>query len=92
MPVEYLLRFARRLLQGSHSPATGFTPVFNMPEPSPHALQTANAIRETSRDAAIIIHGVMPRSGTNYIAALLRLHPDVYAFPKVVWQQKRIIL
>ncbi len=33
-----------------------------------------------------MIHGVMPRSGTVYVGELLRLHPDLYAYPNEMWE------
>jgi hypothetical protein len=33
-----------------------------------------------------MLHGVMPRSGTVYASALLRLHPDIHAHPNQVYE------
>lgn len=55
-------------------------------EISEQAIVAAQAIRGDDRPAAIIIHGVLPRSGTVYVGELLRLHPDVYAFPNNIWE------
>jgi len=49
-------------------------------------LRIFRSIRDPSRPPAIIIHGVMPRSGTVYLGELLRLHPQILAFPKEVWE------
>lgn len=49
------------------------------------ALEAARRIRG-DRPPAIIIHGVMPRSGTVYTGELLRLHPDLYAYPNEMWE------
>ena len=59
---------------------------FNIEGISEHALQSAKTIRKAQRKPAIIIHGVMPRSGTVYVGELLRLHPDIYAYPNDVWE------
>ncbi len=53
---------------------------------SKDALKASEIIRGIDRPPAIIIHGVMPRSGTVYIGELLRLHPDVYAYPNEMWE------
>lgn len=63
-----------------------FKPVFNGRGITKHALQTAKAIRGEQREPAIIIHGIMPRSGTVYVGELLRLHPDLVAYPNNIWE------
>jgi len=40
------------------------------------------AIRGTEYSPAIFIHGVLPRSGTNYLANLFARHPDIYPHPQ----------
>jgi hypothetical protein len=45
------------------------------------AREAARQIRGVNRPAAIMVHGIMPRAGTVYTTQLLRLHPDLYAFP-----------
>jgi len=50
------------------------------------AMKVSEKIRGIDRPPAIIIHGVMPRSGTVYTGELLRLHPDVYAYPNELWE------
>lgn len=63
-----------------------FRPDFDASAISDQALQTAKVIRGCERDPAIIIHGIMPRSGTVYVGELLRLHPDLYAYPNHIWE------
>lgn len=53
---------------------------------SKSALEAARKIRGENRPPAIILHGVMPRSGTVYSGELLRLHPDLYAYPNDIWE------
>jgi len=53
---------------------------------SQDALDTASGIRGENRDSAIMIHGIMPRSGTVYVGELLRLHPDLHAYPYDIWE------
>ncbi len=45
------------------------------------ALETARQIRGVNRPPVIMLHGVMPRSGTNYIGKLLSYHPDLFPYP-----------
>ena len=60
-----------------------------MPHISP---QQADRITELSRQArgdappAILVLGVMPRSGTNFVRDLLALHPDIHADPESVYE------
>jgi len=53
---------------------------------SDHALKIAEEIRGKDRKPAIIIHGIMPRSGTVFTGELLRLHPDIQAYPNEIWE------
>ncbi|MBE9491198.1 MAG: sulfotransferase [Bacteroidetes bacterium] len=58
---------------------------FNIIEISEHAHSIAKEIRGKSRKPSIIIHGIMPRSGTVYVGEILRLHPDL-AYPNQIWE------
>jgi protein-tyrosine sulfotransferase len=42
--------------------------------------------RGAAYPAAIFLHGVLPRSGTNYLANAIALHPDVAGFPRQMWE------
>lgn len=59
-------------------------------EPLPGVSQLAVAAsaqsRGVDRSPAILLHGVMPRCGTVYVGELLRLHPDVFAYPHDLWE------
>ena len=35
---------------------------------------------------ALIIHGVLPRSGTVYVGELLRAHPNLHPYPNQIWE------
>lgn len=59
---------------------------FDLDKPTNHSLQVAKNIRKSERKPAIIIHGVMQRSGTVYLGNLLKSHPDIYAFPNDIWE------
>ena len=53
---------------------------------SAKALEAARTLRGSERGPAIMIHGIMPRSGTVYVGELLRLHPDLYSYPHQLWE------
>lgn len=38
------------------------------------------------RSGDVFVHGVLPRSGTNYLSRALRCHPDLDASPRSVWE------
>lgn len=38
------------------------------------------------RSGDVFIHGVLPRSGTNYLSRALRCHPDLAASPRGLWE------
>lgn len=44
------------------------------------------AARRATELPAIFINGIMPRAGTVYVGELLRLHPDLHAFPRQLWE------
>jgi protein-tyrosine sulfotransferase len=46
----------------------------------------ACAVRGADYPPAILLHGVLPRSGTNYLANAIALHPDVAGFPRQMWE------
>jgi protein-tyrosine sulfotransferase len=66
--------------------ARSFTPSFDHARISERAVNAAARIRGADRPPAILLHGIMPRSGTVYVGEVLRLHPDVYAFPNHIWE------
>ena len=57
-----------------------------------HACQVAESIRNAGRDndevypPAIFLHGVMPRCGSVYAGNLIKLHPDLHAYPNEIWE------
>ncbi len=54
--------------------------------PRNRALEVSKEIRGTERPPAIIINGVMRRSGTNFIGELLSLHPNYCSYPGKIWE------
>lgn len=53
---------------------------------SSHVLEVAVAMRGENRPPAIFLHGVLPRSGTVYLGEVIRLHPDIFAYPNKMWE------
>jgi hypothetical protein len=53
---------------------------------SEHAFRTAAQIRGAARPPAIIVHGIMKRSGTVYSSELLGLHRDLHPHPNRIWE------
>lgn len=66
--------------------ARGFDPNEAVIPPSAPALEAARRARGLDRGPAILIHGIMPRSGTVYVGELLRLHPELHAYPYEIWE------
>ncbi len=62
-----------------------FAPHLTEP-PGQHAIEVAAQIRGHHRGPAVMIHGIMPRSGTVYVGELLRHHPDLHAYPGGIWE------
>ncbi|MBN1657070.1 MAG: sulfotransferase [Anaerolineae bacterium] len=78
---ENLKKYVRYVLN-----RPGFEPRFGNGRMSERALQAAQDIRGRGRKPALIVHGIMPRAGTVYVGELLRLHPDLYAYPYQLWE------
>jgi protein-tyrosine sulfotransferase len=64
----------------------GFTADSQRHAISDRAIQAAKSIRGVDRGPAIIIQGIMPRSGTVYVGELLRRHPHIVAYPYQLWE------
>jgi len=46
----------------------------------------ARTVRDSPQLPAIFVHGVLPRSGTNFLADALALHPHVHPHPGRLWE------
>lgn len=46
----------------------------------------ADAVRGAAHRPAVFVHGVLPRSGTNFVADALALHPDLLQNPGRLWE------
>jgi protein-tyrosine sulfotransferase len=66
--------------------AQGFDPDQTVALPSLSALETAQRARGPGYGPVLFIHGIMPRSGTVYVGELLRLCPDLRAYPYEMWE------
>jgi len=52
----------------------------------PSAEDAASIARNPEFRPAILLHGILPRSGTVYVGELLRLHPQLFAYPEDIWE------
>ncbi len=57
-----------------------------MPETNEALVDLVGQIRGRERGPGVMIHGIMKRTGTVYVAELLRLHPELHAFPQEIWE------
>jgi protein-tyrosine sulfotransferase len=64
----------------------GFTTDLPVDSISDEAMRASRQARGITYRPAIMIQGIMPRSGTVYIGELLRRHPDLYAYPYHLWE------
>lgn len=51
-----------------------------------HLASLVRSIRGEGARPAVFVHGVLPRSGTNYLADVLALHPDLQQDPGRLWE------
>lgn len=57
------------------------------PSPDEHAATVKAArLARGAAASAIFVHGILPRSGSNFAANLLAMHPDLHAFPGDLWE------
>lgn len=93
-PLRYVMDYLRlnqcgRLLcRAAGLPAWRYHDFIRAIDPATaHRLATiAHEVRGRDYRPAIFVHGVLPRSGTNYLANSLALHPDVAGFPRRLWE------
>jgi protein-tyrosine sulfotransferase len=64
----------------------GFTADTQVHAISDRALRANRQARGVEHGPAVMIHGIMPRSGTVYVGELLRRHPALYAYPHQLWE------
>ncbi len=83
--VNRIKRILKHGLEGVRGEQDPFLTTSEPIKASREAMEVARVIRG-ERPAALIIHGVMPRSGTVYTGELLRLHPDLHAYPNELWE------
>ncbi len=92
--IRSILRFARlSQLPGFMRRAVGlravrreeFLPVL-APEERARLRSIADAVRGPGCRPAVFVHGVLPRSGTNFVADALALHPDLHQNPGRLWE------
>ncbi len=64
----------------------GFTAQTKTGVVSEAAMRAALLARGPERGPAVIMHGIMPRSGTVYVGELLRRHPDLHGYAHQMWE------
>jgi protein-tyrosine sulfotransferase len=83
--LEQARRFGLRALGLPGARADDF--VVALPRDAAERLRAiADAVRGARPIPAIFVHGVLPRSGTNFLADALALHPHVYPNPGRLWE------
>jgi protein-tyrosine sulfotransferase len=83
--LRQLPRYARRAIGLPTARAEDF--LFDLrPGEGERLRAIAESIRGPSPSPAIFVHGVLPRSGTNFVSDALALHPAVHAFPGRLWE------
>ena len=83
--LSQLYRYGRRALGLPAARKDDF--IVTLPPGEPARLQAiATAVRGPAAPPAIFVHGVLPRSGTNFLVDALALHPHVHAHPGRLWE------
>jgi protein-tyrosine sulfotransferase len=80
-----LYRYGRRALRLPTARKSDFTMTLAPGEPA-RLRAIATAVRGPAAPSAIFVHGVLPRSGTNFLVDALALHPHVRANPGRLWE------
>lgn len=65
---------------------SGYDPNFDLVEVKEHIQKLRSDKRDRQRMPAIALHGMMPRSGTNYLGYLISLHPEISAHPNQLYE------
>ncbi|WP_319405985.1 sulfotransferase [uncultured Desulfosarcina sp.] len=74
----------KRILSVKSGKKNPFIDTYELPSLSPPATTTAESIRGKGCKPAILIQGVMPRCGSNYVGKLLSYHPDICPYPNEI--------
>ena len=83
--VEQVDRLVRRLIGAPDLTPTDFLFPLDSGEAARLAA-VARRVRGSEHRPAIFVNGVLPRSGTNFIANALALHPAIAAFPRRMYE------
>ena len=85
--LSQLYRYGRRALGLPAARKDDF--IVTLPPGEAARLQAiATAVRGPAAPPAIFVHGVLPRSGTNFLVDALALHPHVHAHPGRLWSSR----
>ncbi len=83
--LEQLPTLIRRAIGTGHVAREDYLPVLGADERS-RLRAIADAVRGPGCRPAVFVHGVLPRSGTNFVADALALHPDLHQNPGRLWE------
>jgi protein-tyrosine sulfotransferase len=78
--------YLKRKRKNRRADSEGLAPVIDAVRPTDHILKFAGEIRGQDRPPAIFIHGMLQRSGTNFIGEILRLYDDINAYPNGIYE------
>jgi len=78
--------FLKRLLGFNSIPRQKFSPALPSDEDARALREIVFSIRGEEYQPAILIHGVTPRSGSNYLSNLLEFHNDIFHHPHRLWE------
>ncbi len=81
---RYVFNFKRMVRGVARRVADPLPPLPATVNVSNDALAAARIIRGENHRPAIMVHGVLQRSGTRYIGQLLKLHPDLCVYPRAM--------
>jgi protein-tyrosine sulfotransferase len=83
--LNQLPRYAMRLGGRPTARPEDFLPEI-APEEEARLAAIVRDVRGPDAPPAIFVHGVLPRSGTNFLADVLALHPDMHPDPGRLWE------
>lgn len=83
--LDQLPRYALRTLGRPTARMSDFVVPLS-PDETARLAGLVRGVRGAQARPAVFVHGVLPRSGTNYLADVLALHPELQADPGRLWE------
>ncbi len=88
--IHNLYKIAKRLWASFKEEQTDYNDAYSLDidiaDVSKEAFASAKLIRGSNNQPALMLYGVAPRSGTNYVANVLANHPDIVAYPNEIYE------